>query len=180
MKKWKFLRSEPGEDLYVAKVRFDWFENPRNGVELKATVLETPDWVNTVALTPEGDLLVVKQFRLGMQTITTEVPAGVVEQGEEPLEAAKRELIEETGYTTDDWEYMGWVEANPAYQNNRCHQFVARNVRQTAERNQDLGEDVSFEIMTLDEVKEEIKAERMRNTFALLTLSKVFDIWDVG
>lgn len=177
MKKWKKLRSEKGENLRIAKVRFDTWKNPRNGVELKATVLETPDWVNIVALTPEGKILVVKQFRLGTEAVTTETPAGVMEKGEDPQVAAIRELAEETGYTTDNWTYLGWVEPNPAYQDNHCHQFLAKNVVRTQEVNQDDGEDVEFCEMTLEEVKEEIKVGRTRNSLSLLTLSRVFEIW---
>ena len=174
---WKLLRSEQGKNLIIAKVRFDTWQNPRNGVEIKATVLDTPDWVNIVALTPEGKILLVKQFRLGIAALTTETPAGVVEEGEDPQDAAIRELAEETGYTTDDWSYLGWVEPNPAFQNNHCHQFLAKNVVRTQNVNQDDGEDVGFCEMTLDEIKEEIKAGRMRNSLSLLTLSRVFDIW---
>ena len=176
-KHWELLRSEKGDDLIVAKVRFDTWKNPRNGTELKATVLETPEWVNIVAVTPDGKLLVVKQFRLGTQVVTTEIPAGVVEKGEDPQKAAIRELAEETGYTTDNWTYLGWVEPNPAYQDNRCHQFLAQNVVRTQDVKQDDGEDVEFCVMTLDEIQEEIKAERMRNSLALLTLSRVYNIW---
>ena len=174
---WKKLRSERGENLHIAKVRFDTWENPRNGSTIRATVLETPDWVNITALTPEGKVLVVKQFRLGMETVTTETPAGVIEAGEDPQVAAMRELAEETGYTTDDWTYLGMVEPNPAFQDNHCHQFLARDVRRTQDVSQDEGENVEYCEMTLAEVKEEIKTGRMRNSLALLTLSRVFEIW---
>lgn len=177
MKNWKKLHTERGENLRIAKVRFDRWQNPRNGFELKATVLETPDWVNIVALTSENKILIVKQFRLGVEAVTSEVPAGVMEANEEPLNAAMRELAEETGYTSEDWTYLGWVEPNPAFQDNHCHQFLAKNIVQTRETAQDLGEDVTYCEMTLPEVKREIAAGRMRNSLSLLTLSRVFEIW---
>ena len=176
-RKWTLFNTEDGSDLRIAKVRFDWWKNPRNGAEIKATVLETPNWVNMVALTADKKLVVVRQFRLGIQQETVEIPAGVMEEGETPQEAAARELAEETGYTSDDWVYLGWVEPNPAFQDNHCHQFLARNAVRTQEVQQDDGEDVSFYEMTLDEVKEEIRAARMRNSLSLLTLSRVFEIW---
>ncbi len=177
MKKWKKLHTETSENIRVAQVRFDTWLNPRNGYEMKATVLETPDWVNIVALTPERKILVVKQFRLGVEVVTTEVPAGVMEPEEAPQVAAMRELAEETGYTSDDWTYLGWVEPNSAFQNNHCHQFLAKNVIQTRETEQDLGEDVAYCEMTLPQIRAEIRAGRMRNALSLLTLSRVFDIW---
>ncbi len=176
-KSWDVLHSEAGPDLHIFKVRIDTVANPRNGAELKATVLETDDWVNIIATTPEEKLLVVKQFRLGTQEMATEIPAGVMEEGEDPLDAAIRELAEETGYTTDDWTYLGWVEPNPAFLNNRCHQFLARNIVQTNDIAQDEGEDIEFCEMTLDEVKEEIRAGQMRNSLSLLTLTRVYNIW---
>ncbi|MBT7989317.1 MAG: NUDIX hydrolase [Anaerolineae bacterium] len=178
MKNWKKLRSEQGENLRIANVRFDTWKNPRNGVELKATVLEMTDWVNIVALTPEGKILVVKQFRLGTESVTIETPAGVMEEGEDSQVAAMRELAEETGYTTNDWTYLGWVEPNPAFQNNLCHQFLAKDIIRTHDTAQDEGEDIVFSEMTLDEVKNEIREGRMRNSLSLLTLSRVFDIWE--
>ena len=176
---WKLLRSQKGDSLRIAKVRFDWWKSPRNGMELKATVLETPDWVNIVAITPIGKILVVKQFRFGAQAVTTETPAGVMEADEGPQDAAIRELVEETGYTTANWTYLGWGEPNPAFQDNRCYQFLAKDVRKTHETAQDEGEDILFSEMTIEEVKNEIKEERMRNSLSLLTLSRVFDIWNI-
>ena len=177
-KRWKLLRSEEGLNASIFKLRFDWMKNPRNQTELRVTVVEMTDWVNIVAITPEGKILVVKQYRFGNGKITTEIPAGILDDAEEiPKNAAIRELREETGYTTENWEHLGWVEPNPAFQNNRLHQFLAKDVRKTHEVAQDEGEDILFCEMTLEEVKNEIAEGRMRNSLSLLTLSRVFDIW---
>ncbi len=74
-------------------------ENPRNSIKLKATILETPDWINILAITPEKKIVVVKQYRFGNGQITTEIPAGIIDNEETPAQAAVRELGEETGYT---------------------------------------------------------------------------------
>jgi len=123
---WKLIKTEAGPDLTLFKARYDWLENPRNGYTVKATVLEAPDWINVVALTQEGKLVMVRQHRFGNGEITMEIPAGIIEEGEESRDAATRELLEETGYSTKKWEYLGWVAPNPAFLNNRCHHWLAR------------------------------------------------------
>ncbi len=174
---WKHLRSEPGPDFGIFQSRFDWLENPRNSHSLKAVVLEVPDWINVAAFTPEGKVVVVHQYRFGMRKTTTEIPAGIIEDGESHENAAKRELLEETGYSTDRWEYLGWVEPNPAFQNNRCHQWVARDVRRTNRQNLDDGEAIAVQELSVEEVRDKIHKGDMRNSLALLTLSRVLDVW---
>ncbi len=176
---WKRSRSEAGLDLKIFKVRYDWMVNPRNGRQSRATILETPDWVDIVAETSDGKIVFVDQFRFGVDAVTTEIPAGIIELGETPLAAAQRELLEETGCTSKDWVDLGWVEPNSAFQDNRCHQWLARDVRLTDAPDLDDGEMIAVRVLALDEVRQEIATGRIRNSLALLALSKVFDIWTV-
>ena len=145
----------------------------------KAVVLESPDWVNIIAVTPEKKILVVKQYRFGVGKTTTEIPAGIIEAGEMPEQAAVRELKEETGYTTASWKYLGWVEANPAFLNNICHQWLALDVVKTTGTDLDEGEEISVAEMSFGEILQEIEQGRMRNSLSVLDLSKVFDIWNI-
>lgn len=87
--------------------------------------LQGPDWVNVVAFTRAGELLVVEQFRHGIDAPTLEIPGGGCDEGEPPPEAARRELREETGFVSDHWTALGSCTPNPATQNNRCHTFLA-------------------------------------------------------
>ncbi len=162
--------------MTLFKTRFDLVRNPRNAKTMKAIVLESPDWVNVVAVTPERKVVVVRQFRFGIGKITTEVPAGLVDAGEAHKQAALRELVEETGYTTDNWRYLGMAEGNPAFLNNLCHQWLALDAVKTHHPALDDGEDVWVGEFTLDELREEIRAGRMANSVTLLALMRVFDL----
>ena len=173
---WEVIRSEQGPDLVLFKTRYDWVKNPRNARSMKAVILESPDWINIVAITPEKKLVIVEQFRFGVAKTTIEIPAGIIESGETSQQAAVRELKEETGYTTANWKYLGWAEANPAFLNNICHHWLAQDVVKTDSLQLDDGEEISVKELSLDEVRREIAEGRMRNALSLLALSRVFDL----
>lgn len=173
---WKLFKSEPGPDLTLFQVRHDWLENPRNGHQLKATVLEAPDWVNVVALTPAGELVVVRQYRFGSGEITVELPAGIVESGEDSRDAAARELLEETGFSSQKWESLGWVTPNPAYLNNRCYHWLARDVVEVSSPVLDPGENLEVIVLSWEELDAEVKRGSFRHSLAISALSQVFDL----
>lgn len=99
--------------------------SPHTGREHAFYRLQGPDWVNVVAFTREGELLVVEQFRHGIDAATLEIPGGGCDPGENPAAAALRELREETGFVSTQWVALGSCTPNPATQNNRCHTFLA-------------------------------------------------------
>ena len=177
-KSWEIIKSEPGPNLVLFQARYDWVKNPRNEETFKAVILEAPDWVNIVAVTPEKKVIVVKQFRFGVAKTTVELAAGIIDEGETSQQAAIRELKEETGYVTDNWQYLGWFEGNPAFLNNVCHFWLALDVVQTYSPQLDWGEDISIAELSLKEVREEIERGNMRNPFTVLGLSRVFDLRD--
>ena len=177
-KPWEILRSEPGPNLILFQTRYDWVRNPRNARSMKAVILEAPDWVNIIAVTPEKKVVVVKQFRFGVSKTTVEIPAGIIEPGETPEEAAVRELREETGYTASSWKYLGWFEGNAAFLNNVCHSWLALDVVKTHHPQLDWGEEISCAELSLEEVRAEIERGNMRNSLTVLALSRVFDLRD--
>jgi ADP-ribose pyrophosphatase len=152
MKPWKWISGRLVQRTRIFDVRQEVFVSPRTGEEFEATILEVPDWVNTIALTPEKQVVLIRQFRFGIKAHTLEIPAGVLNEGEQPLAAARRELKEETGYHSDRWTSLGSVLPNPAYQNNRLHCFLAEDCRKVFDQEQDPGEDIQVELCELERV----------------------------
>lgn len=177
-KTWELIRSERGPDMFIFQARYDWVRNPRNKKSMRAVILETPDFVNVVAVTPEKKIVVVRQYRFGVERITTEIPSGLMNKDETPEDAVMRELREETGYTSTQWKYLGWVEPNPAYHDNVCHQWLAQEAVKTYEPELDEGEEIRVAELSLEELRNEIGQGRMRNALTLLSLAQVFDLRD--
>ena len=102
--------------------------SPRTRQVHDVYVLDAPDWVNIVPLTADDQVVMVRQYRHGVADLTLEVPGGMLDEGDrDPLMAARREMIEETGYDADVIDALGATHPNPAIQGNRVHTFVARD-----------------------------------------------------
>jgi ADP-ribose pyrophosphatase len=106
-------------------------------------VIDAPDWINVIPITPERDVLFLRQFRFGIEGPTLEIPGGMCDPGETALEAAARELREETGFSSSRITELGWVHPNPAIQSNRCTTFLAEELCHEGEPEPDANE--SFE-----------------------------------
>lgn len=131
--RWKKSGSQPLHDYGFLKLRRDRYAHPDLDGERDFLVIDARDWVNIIAVTPAGEIVLIRQFRYGVGEVRWEVPAGVIEPGEDPADAAVRELREETGYAGDPPELLCRVEPNPAIQSNLCTSYLIRN----AERRHD-------------------------------------------
>jgi ADP-ribose pyrophosphatase len=176
---WTKLGSEFGPELPLFRVRFDTMRHPTSAVEFQRIVLETSDWVNVIAVTIDGLIVMVEQYRFGVGELTTEPAAGMVDIGEDPIDAAKRELLEETGFGGGIWRSLGAVQANPAIHNNQCHHWLAEGVEVVQEPTPDDGEAIRVHLMTLDDVKEAIATGKLKHPLGLSALSRVFPLWDL-
>jgi 8-oxo-dGTP pyrophosphatase MutT (NUDIX family) len=174
---WKNIESKQGPDLKLFQVRWDSMENPRTGQVLKRLVLETDDWVNIVPITTDKQVVLVEQYRFGVGKITSEIPGGLIDRGENSKSAAIRELKEETGYTGGEWIYLGSVEPNPAFHTNRCHHWLAQGVEKTVEPRLDPGEDINVEAVSFSDLRASISSGRIGHVLALSALSRVPQIW---
>lgn len=174
---WRRIKSEAGPELPLFRMRYDWMEHPTTRVRLKRLVLESVDWVNMVARTAAGELVMVEQYRFGISANTVETPGGMVDPGESHLEAAKRELLEESGYGGGEWHYLGAVEPNPAIHDHLCHHWLADGVVRVGDPTPGNGEAIRVLLMGLDEIHVAIEDGRLRHALALSALARVYSLW---
>lgn len=167
VEKWEKVGSERLADYRIFKSRADVRRSPRTGAEHTFFVLESPDWMNVIPLTADGKVVFVHQFRHGSETVTMEIPGGLVEADESPAETARRELLEETGYAADDMILIGAVLPNPAFMNNACYSFLATNARKVQAQQLDGTEDISVEETPLAEVAGLIRNGRITHSLVV-------------
>lgn len=177
-RKWEVLHREY---LY----REPWFTARRdhvrlpNGQEIKDYyVLEYPDWVNTIAITRSGEFVLVRQYRHGLGETRYELCAGVCEPNETPLQAAQRELLEETGYGHGRWLPLMNISGNTSTTNNLTHCFLALDVEKVGNQHLDASEDLSVHLLSEQEVWDLLQNDQLRQSLMVAPLWKYFVIKD--
>lgn len=175
MKKWKILGEEKVCDFKLFKFYKRSLLNQRKNSQHHYYVMETPDWVNVVPVTPEGNIVLIKQYRAGADEITIEIPGGIIDKKDtSAVLAARRELEEETAYKTDDLTLLGAVNPNPSFMSNTCYFVLAKDVAHTGKINFDPGEDIETFEMRIDEVKDAIKTGQIKHALTIAALGMFF------
>jgi 8-oxo-dGDP phosphatase len=126
-----------------------------DGVEIAPYyVLDYPDWVQIVAIDDDGNMVLVRQYRHGVGRVTMEIPSGCVDpEDADPLAAARRELLEETGYASDRMRHVGTITNNPANQTNKIYIVLAEGARKIAGQSLDESEEIVVELRPVEEVR---------------------------
>lgn len=174
MEKWKTLESEYLIRRPWLTARRDKVQLPNGVVHDEYYVLEYPVWVNVIAITKDGKFVMVEQYRHGLQDIFVELVAGVAEPGEEPLEAARRELLEETGFGGGTWELNTVISANPGSQNNLSYSFIATGVEKLSSQHLDATEDINVKLLSREEVLSMLRNDEIKQALMAAPLWKYF------
>jgi 8-oxo-dGTP pyrophosphatase MutT (NUDIX family) len=156
---WERLASEVAYACRIFSIRRDRARFSRDDAEHDFHVLESTDWVNIIPITPAEEVVFVRQFRHGIRDTTLEIPGGMVDPGDpSPLVAARREMIEESGYDAERVDSLGCIHPNPAIQNNRCHSFVAYDVERRHDPSFDTTEETEVVLVPLRRVPDLIRS----------------------
>jgi ADP-ribose diphosphatase len=148
--------------------------HPDKNVTHRFFTLNTPDWINVVAVTEEGTFIMVKQHRLGTDEFTLETPGGLIEEGEPPEETARRELREETGYEAGEIHLLKKLSVNPAIFNNYIYFYYAGNCKKIHEQELDSAEDIEVLTVNHDQIMEMINGGLINQTIIVASFYLYF------
>jgi 8-oxo-dGTP pyrophosphatase MutT (NUDIX family) len=152
-KRWTVDKTEFLQDCRVFSVSRTRSRSPHTGQPHSFFRIDSSDWANVVPITPEGGVVMVRQYRHGAGRVTLETPGGLVDSGETPADAAAREMLEETGYRASEIAPLGGVNPNPAIFGNRLHAFVARDSVRVAQIQSGETEETVVEVVTREQLR---------------------------
>ena len=174
LKPWKLISSQTTKSFPIFDLRRDRAESPRTHEDYDFYVLECRDWVNVIPLTSDNDVVLIRQYRHGTRTITLEIPGGIIEGNDSPEEAARRELREETGYHASDMRLLGHVHPNPAFLNNVCYTYLARDVSLVGEQEQDEREDIEVVLRPVEEIPRLIREGEITHSLIIAAFYRFY------
>ena len=174
---WKKVRSAPVGDFRIFKIRTETSINPRTGREHDFFVLDSVNWVNVIAVTPDRQLVMVEQYRHGSNTVELEIPGGMMDPHEtDPVATAVRELREETGYAGENARLLGRVHSNPAILSNVTYTVLIENCRPQHGVDFDHGEDLETRLVPVAEIPKLVADEKIGHSLVVVALFH-FDLW---
>ena len=176
---WEELERELLQDCRVFTVSRTTARSPHTGEAHPFYRIDSADWVNVVALTPDDELVMVRQYRHGEGRVTLEIPGGLVDPGESHGQAAVRELLEETGYRARAVVRLGQVNPNPALFGNRTETWAALGAEQVAEIQNGHTEETVVELVPRRELHAALRAGRISSAIVVAALYW-FELYERG
>ena len=180
IKPWKIVSSKPAGDFRIFKIRSDRCVNPRTGREHDFYILDSVNWVNVIAITPDQKLVMVRQYRHGSGTVELEIPGGMMDPKEtDPVATAVRELREETGYEGENARQLGKIWSNPAILANKTYTVLIENCRLKHGVEFDQGEDLETRLVPVAEIPQLVAEEKIGHSLVVVALY-FFELWQRG
>lgn len=175
IEKWKVLASEYINREPWFTVRREKVQLPNGSIIPSYYVMEYPSWINVIAITKNGRMIMERQYRHGFGQVNYELCAGVVDPTDAtPLEAAKRELLEETGYGNGNWEQLMVINVNPGTHTNLTYCFLATDVEKVTERHLEPTEDIAVDLLSPEEVRDLLERDQIIQGLHVAPLWKYF------
>lgn len=168
------LTSEYLSNHMYFTARKDSYRTPAGKVVDPYFVVEMPTSVAAMAITEDGQVILVKQYRHPIGEELIELPGGFIDEGEQPMQAVERELLEETGYKFSSCHYLGTTAANPGVLNNVTHLFIAVGGERTAAQHLDANEEIEIVLKPLDEVREMLRRSEIKQSMHALCMFYAF------
>jgi ADP-ribose pyrophosphatase len=168
-KPWPVESSELEHEYAVYDVYHDRVRSPRTGKLHDYHIVHAPEAVAVVPVTRDGEVVMVEQYRHGVRKLTLELPGGILDD-DDPLEAARRELQEETGYEVREVTRLGALDQNPSWETTRVHVVLALGAERTAEKELDAGEDTHVRLVPREQVRELITSGEITSAMAIAAL----------
>lgn len=171
IKPWKKISSKLLGDFRIFTIRSDVKISPRTGKEHDFFVLDSLDWVNVIAVTPQNELVMVEQFRHGSDTVELEIPGGIMDKNErDPVATGVRELREETGHEGERARLLGKISANPAIMSNFCHTVLVENCRLKHAVEFDSGEDIITRLVPVADIPRLVAEGKIQHPLVVVAL----------
>jgi ADP-ribose pyrophosphatase len=175
---WRLRASSYVVDSPHMRLRVDEVELPDGTLIPNYYVRESPGFVIVFALTPQREVVLVRQYRYGADAIHLELPAGTIDEGEDPRDCALRELAEETGYEAAEIEFVGKYRAEPARSAAFAHMYLATGARQTVEPRFDPTEVIEVELASVDSFRAMLRDGSIDNGASISTGYRALDRLD--
>jgi len=170
-RRWKLIETEIVYKTPIFSLHRRHSGHPHRG-KRDFYVLDAPHWINIIPLTADDDVVMIKQFRHGIRDFTLEIPGGMVDpEDETPKHAARREMVEESGYDSNRISYLGRVHPNPAIEENYCYTFLARDVHVVGKPESKGAEETDVTLVPLRTIPNLIKSEKITHALVIAAFS---------